>query len=144
VPACLRPGWDYQKIPRDSWLRRRRGWKYKTLRQQSVATEIYPATELAGANEFVHLKERGVLIAQKGYHWNGASGPTFDTPATMRASLFHDALYQLLREGKIDPRDRREADELLMSVMVEDGAWRWRARLWLLAVRLFAGRYARA
>lgn len=135
--TALKPGWDYQKVKHPRY-------KYATLRQQSVETEIYPEVEICGANGFVYLKERGVLMAQKGYHWDGASGPTFDTSSTMRASLFHDCLYQLLREKQLDVDDyRKDADELLYRLMREDGAWRWRARLWLWAVRWFAGKAAR-
>ncbi len=56
------------------------------------------------------------------YAWDGPSGPTFDTPTNMRASLFHDALCQLINDGLLDKKYRRYADELLRTHMLEDQA----------------------
>jgi hypothetical protein len=40
----------------------------------------------------------------------------------MRGSLVHDALYQLMREGLLDPEQWREpADSLLRAICREDG-----------------------
>ena len=36
----------------------------------------------------------GHIIVRKGYCWDGPSGPTLDTEDAMRASMFHDVLYQ--------------------------------------------------
>ena len=90
-------------------------------------TKIRPTRNETGKNGLIALTAEGALTCFKGYCWDGPSGPTFDTAATMRASLFHDALYQLMRERKLHVKlHRRVADELLRNVMVEDGAWRWR------------------
>lgn len=62
------------------------------------------------------------------------------------APLLHDALYQAagrLPEGHVVPtRDfsRRDADQLFMRVMQEEGVNRVRRRTAYLAVRLFGGR----
>ena len=88
---------------------------------------------------WVRLTFDGVLEIKAGYAWDGASGPTFDTKSTMRASLVHDALYQLMRAGKLSQEDRKAADELLYALMIQDGAWSWRAKLWLATLRKFAG-----
>ena len=40
----------------------------------------------------------------------------------MRGSLVHDALYQLMRQGHLDPEEHREiADEELRRICQEDG-----------------------
>jgi hypothetical protein len=109
------------------------GWKLP--RRQSVST----------GGGWVHLTGDGRLTIQRGYCWDGASGPTLDTPSTMRASLVHDALYQLLRERKLPPTYRCRADACLERIMLRDykGDWpRWhafRVRCWGWALRRFAG-----
>ncbi len=128
-------GSDYRKV---------KGYKYQTLLSQQVETGIEPERSIVGEHGWVVLDANGSLVARIGYCWDGPSGPTFDTATTLRASLFHDCLYQLFREEKLSAEKYREAaDRLLRWVMLEDGAWRWRARLWLWAVRRFAKGAAR-
>ena len=77
----------------------------------------------------------------KGYRWDGPSGPAIDTENAMRASLVHDALYQLIRLGHIPPETRKTADQLFLKILKEDGVSfprRWR---FYLAVRCFGGRH---
>ena len=83
----------------------------------------------------VELNPEGMLYIKANFIWDGASGFTIDTPATIRASLVHDALYQLIKAGADIPR--KKADRLLYKIMRQDGASRIRARCWLIAVRLF-------
>ena len=56
----------------------------------------------------------------------------------MRASLVHDALYQLIRMGKLHPSYREAIDNLLYQICLEDGMWKWRAQTWCWAVKKFA------
>ena len=80
----------------------------------------------------------GLLIISAGYAWDGPSGITIDTKSFMRGSLFHDAVYQLLREGKlIIPDGRKLADKLLRAICIEDGMWKIRAWWVYRAVRMF-------
>lgn len=69
----------------------------------------------------------GVLTLKKGYAWNGASGPTRDTPSTMRGSAGHDALYQLISEGSIGIQQRGIIDDYFKQWILEDGMSRIRA-----------------
>ncbi len=57
----------------------------------------------------------------------------------MRASLVHDALYELIRKGYLRESDRNVADNELYERCIEDRMWKFRARAWLRAVRRFAG-----
>lgn len=84
----------------------------------------------------------GVLRVCKGYAWDGASGPTKDTRSSIRSSLLHDAFYQMFREGQLNLKWRRYADDMLYNICVEDGMPKWRAYYWWLAVRWFAKRAA--
>ena len=80
----------------------------------------------------------GVLTCQVGFSWNGPSGPAFDTPTFMRGSIFHDALYALMRAGHLDQDYRRNADYMIDKINKEAGMWKPR-RMWVLrGVRLFA------
>jgi hypothetical protein len=79
-----------------------------------------------------------VLWIVTGYAWDGASGPTIDTRSVIRASLVHDALYQLMRLGVLDRGWRATADADLARIMIEDGAWRIRAAAWRVAVSALA------
>ena len=116
------------------------GYKYTTRRNWWCATPLVgQAARSDGGPPWVELDSSGVLMIRAGYAWDGASGPTVDSKSSMRASLVHDALYQLLRAGKLSPEARAAADKMLEDLCVADGMWRWRARLWWAAVRKWAG-----
>lgn len=80
-----------------------------------------------------------LLTIEKGYAWDGPSGPTWDSKNSMRASLAHDALYQLMRLGVIPESCREPADRVLYGLCVEDGMFQWRAWAWWKGVRWGAG-----
>lgn len=86
---------------------------------------------------WIFLGEDGWLSVKHGYAWDGSSGPTFDTRNTMRASLLHDAIYELIRKEQLPADSKERADELYYSYLVADGVWKIRARWHYTAVRLF-------
>ncbi len=112
------------------------GYKYQLKTVYMGATGIKPRTPIG--NQFLTLYPDGILIITKGYAWDGPSGPTIDTPSFMQASLVHDALYQLMREGLVDINYRKDADLLLYKIAREDGMWKLRALWTYWAVRRFA------
>ncbi len=69
------------------------------------------------------LSADGLLIINKGYAWDGASGPMIDIKSLMRASLVHDALYQMMRMELLGSYYKGIADLLLYEIAVEDGMW---------------------
>jgi hypothetical protein len=88
--------------------------------------------------DYIRLRPDGKLLIKPRYAWDGASGPTKQTPDTKRGSLFHDALYQLMREGLLDRKKYRiYADELLRKICLEDGMSKGRADNFYWAVRHF-------
>jgi hypothetical protein len=112
-------------------------YKYQLLEDFEVRTPIVnAAAQIPG---FITLRQDGTLIVHAGYAWDGASGPTIDTKSSMRASLAHDALYQLERAGHLGQEWRAAADQVLHDLCVKDGMWSWRAKAWLWGVRTFAG-----
>lgn len=113
------------------------GYKYVTARDHVFKVAVHP--ELLIVTPFIRLGADGTLWIQAGYAWDGPSGPTIDTPDSMRGSLVHDALYQLMREGFLDRKLWREpADVEMRRIMLEDGMLPARAEAWFMAVRAFA------
>ena len=62
------------------------------------------------------------MIVKNGYAWDGTSGLIIDTDGNLRASLVHDALYQLMRNGKLKPRKkyRDKVDKLFRRMCKDD------------------------
>ena len=77
------------------------------------------------------------------YAWDGASGPTVDTKATMYAGLVHDALYQLIRLEVLPMSSRKGVDKLFRRLLKEDGMTFFRRWYFYRAVRWFGAASAR-
>jgi len=116
------------------------GYKYEFL--SPYGHDVNPARFPCRNPDNGYLTVRGrLLIAHKGYAWDGASGPALDTPTIMRASLIHDAMYQCIRDEHVAPEHaaqaRAYADAVFRRVCLADGMWRVRAWWVWAAVRLF-------
>lgn len=95
------------------------GYDYQLEADYSINIPIFPLTDII--TPFIHLNTSGTLLIRYGYAWDGASGPAIDTKSIMRASLVHDALYQLMRQGHLDPEVwRRTADKVFQGIYKED------------------------
>lgn len=117
-----------------------RGYNYQLKRRYSISTPLRP--DRAVGNDFVSLTASGKLTLQAAYAWDGASGAP-DLASVMRASLVHDGLYQLIREGLLDANDfRDDADELFYELCVEDGLQKALARAAYLAIRELGAGFA--
>ncbi len=112
-----------------------KGYKYQTVNDYTLFTGITPPKSLVF--KWAILSDNGYLTIIHDYAWNGASGPTIDTENSIRASLVHDVLYQMIRLGFLDAKWKDRADELLYELCVEDGMFRVRAAIWKQAVKLF-------
>jgi len=114
------------------------GYKYQLAEEYSISVPIKPKTTIM--SDFILLTTKGELIINKGYAWDGPSGPTIDTKNFMRGSLVHDALYQLMKEKSLDRKKYRKiADKILIQCCKEDGM-NFIRRSWVYTgVRLFAG-----
>lgn len=109
-------------------------YKYQNIDPVKVQTEI---KGFVSGNNYVHLSISGILTIEKGYAWDGPSGPTIDTKTFMRGSLVHDGLYQLMREGDIPKSYRDYADKLLRDICIEDGMNRFRAWYVYISLKYF-------
>jgi hypothetical protein len=116
----------------------KKGYKYQLKQLFMFQTGITGSA--SGSNYWCGLSANGVLTANDGYAWDGVTS-AFDTKASLRASLVHDVLYQLIREGKLPSSMKKDADEEFYRICVQDGVWSVRAKYMWLAVRLF-GKFA--
>lgn len=120
----------------------RAGYKYQLAEDYSVIVPVVPERDIS--LRFIKLTLEGRLTIREDYAWDGPSGPTQDTPDSLRASLVHDALYALMREGQLDAaRWRDVADREFYRVLIEDGMETGRARAWYRGVCIFAEPSAR-
>jgi hypothetical protein len=113
------------------------GYKYSLLDRYQHQTILRPEESLAAPLGWVRLNRQGMLTLKKGYAWDGPSGPAIDSKSFMRGSLVHDALYQLMREKLLPRSFRKQADEILWMICLEDGMSRVRADYVYQAVRAF-------
>lgn len=110
---------------------------YKAGYKYQITRDMHYQTTILGYDidiEYIRLTPDGLLTLKKGYAWNGASGPTWDTKNSQRGSGEHDAGYQLIRLGYL-PRETKEYfDQLLYDLCVQDGMFKFRAAYWKWAV----------
>ena len=112
------------------------GYKHQLYESFSIQLPVNPTIVYDG--EYLSLDINGVLTIKKGYCWDGASGPTFDTENCKKPSLVHDALYQLMRIEVIRRSYRKHADKLFYHMLRDNGMWYIRAKLWYRSVRVAA------
>ena len=83
------------------------------------------------------------MVVEKDYAWDGPSGPTIDTPNSMRASLVHDVLYQAMRERGFSKKFRWRADLEFLRILKSEGMWFLRRWIWWFGVRIWGDEHAR-
>jgi len=118
------------------FIRYRSDYKYQLAEGYTIKTLLRPETAIT--TDFIDLDIAGNLLIKNTYAWDGPSGPVKDTPENMRASLVHDALYQLMRIKELNARTfRKTADVQFMVICKEDGVSSRTANLWYRALRRF-------
>ena len=135
--------------------RKLKGYKFSTTRDLTFVLD-WPADENWTSEPLALSLPEGVCIGKwvglelgpldiaAGYAWDGARGPAINTKNWLRASLVHDALYQLMRSGEMDSaRYRLIVDQIMLEMLLEDRMWEPRARVAFWAVRRFGEKYAR-
>jgi len=118
------------------------GFKYQTKETFWIETGLTVGKEVR--THFVRLLPTGTLIIEKGFAWDGASGPTIDTESSFIGGLVHDALYRLMQQGLLDVKDyKKPADKLFYELLISQGMWKWRAGIWYDGVKDFGGSSAK-
>jgi len=118
-----------------------KGYKYILMQDISIAVDLPDIEQNSANRSYAYISVRdGILTIRKGYAWDGASGPTWDDKTNMLASLVHDAIYQLMREGLLKSDKlhdyRRYADAVLVAICRANGMSRIRAWLWYQCIRI--------
>lgn len=115
----------------------RAGYRYQLAKTYLTSLEyVKPPTDIWF--DWTCLTAGGFIEIRKDYAWDGPSGPAMDTKNAMRGSLVHDACYQLLRLGFLDPVLREAIDREYRRICREDGMSRLRAWIHFRALRRFA------
>jgi len=115
-------------------IKYRAGYKYQLHADYSIQTDIIPVSEVNEA--FIKLSLSGELTVLQGYAWDGVSGIAIDTRNSMRASLVHDALYQLMRFEQVSAAQYKDqADRLFEKICVDDGVTSFVARVYYLVLK---------
>lgn len=113
-------------------IRYSEGYKYQLEALYACET---PVTGTLIEDDLFTLYATGLLVIRKGFAWDGASGPTFDTKNSMRASLVHDVFCVCMRDGRLSYEKWQDTiNEFFRQQCIEDGMWHWRAGLWHAAV----------
>jgi len=149
------------ELIKKSWGARllRRGYKYRltepyelvlyntplyhgTWHQNKLTKACIEISRVFDGPGFAHDIARPFrLRIEKGYCWDGVSGPTIDTPRNIPGSLPHDALYELSRAGLLEPGFRKWADQVARAVWERDEFRTPGLYYWVL--RVFGGFAAR-
>ena len=114
-----------------------KGYKYQLKETVRLQTNIAPLDPCV-VQGFIYLDPDGTLIIYHGYAWDGCSAAP-DLKGAMFASLVHDALYQLIKEGLLDIAWKHVADELFYDLMIQYGTPVILAKLYRLGVVEFGG-----
>lgn len=94
----------------------------------------------AGKAGFISFDAAGRVTVQVGYVWDGASGPTIDTPDSVCAALGHDVMYELMALGLLPvyvfkgPADLWFYERLRADGMPALRAWYWYKAVYVLGV----------
>ena len=88
-------------------------------------------------NEYFALDTDGLLTIYSGYSWDGVSGPMIDSDNSMLGGCVHDALYQMIRMGLIEPMEKEFADLIMKQLFIRCGMSKIRAGYAYYGVKWF-------
>lgn len=113
----------------------RSGYKYQLAKDYPITTNIKPDKDID--EKFIKMDVNGNLKILEGYAWDGPSGPVVDTKENMRASLVHDALYQLMRQRHLLVKKWKDkADLLFKKICIADGVPPQTAQIYYLGLKI--------
>ena len=118
-------------------IKYRKGYKYSLWETYRVQLKYILGYQVK--HRLFELEPDGWLTIHEDYPWDGASGPTWDTITSMRASLVHDVLFEMMRLGLLPQDCFHPANTEFHAILIEDGMWKFRANCWFDAVEDYAG-----
>ena len=112
--------------------RKTKGYKYLLVEEERLQVTIPGTID----HKYIVL-DMGEMIIKTGYAWDGSSIPlkkwfkwVWDSDRYCKtASLVHDALSQLMREGLLDKSYKEYADGLYKDMCIAGGMGKWQAGL---------------
>ena len=120
--------------------RKRRGRAYKfVLERTHVEWRHIKVAHPGFYAGHLEISSAGRLTISAGYAWDGATWCP-DLRSIIPASLVHDALCQLSREGAIAPDQRQRIDEIFREICLDSGMWPPLACFAYRMVRLLGGK----
>ena len=112
-----------------------KGYKYVLAETVERYGPIKPTEDIVLPDECIELYKDGLCRGLKGFPWDGASGPTFDTKSVMEPSFWHDIICRLHKLGYLTDAQRKQGDKQLAKDMKDRKNWFIRVRIWYRGVR---------
>lgn len=109
-------------------------YKYKLISPFKYKTDLITTT---CNTHYTKLKKTGEIYINNEYAWDGGSFIAIDNKPMMYASLIHDSLYQLIREGYMSYKFKKIADIIFKEALINYGSSKIRATWCYLAVKYF-------
>lgn len=116
-------------------LKYMKGFKYQMVDSFHVDIDIHPPVAIR--TDFATLSTHGLLILKKGCASDGPSGPTIDTPETIKGAFVHDELCKMIRYGLLDRSFKEQVDAAAYKVWIASGMHKERADLWMDILKQF-------
>ena len=117
-----------------------KSYKFELAQTYQIQTEIFPEKQIV--ESYVGLGVDGLLTIFNGFKIDGVTH-SITTSNVMRAAFVHDALYQLMRSGKLPLSYKDKSDKLFYDILIKDGTAKFRAWYMYQAVKLFGEKYAK-
>ena len=122
------------------YYRKRKKYKYVLEKESKYNVDI---PIVAFESNYLIVTNDKCLVIKKGYAWDGATG-IIDSKKFLEASLVHDALYQLMRAGKIDKRYKDDIDKMLKLFCYNAGTSKLLSWLIYMATKLFGSYFTKS
>ena len=118
------------------FIRFRADYKCQLAEDYQMNIPIQPKADIITG--FIKLNTVGRLTVKNGYAWDGPSGPVVDMRQNLRASLVHDAIYQLMRNNLLSAHvHRKTSDKLFRDICKADGVSSITANVYYKSLRRF-------
>lgn len=112
------------------------GFKYQVVNEFVIIIKDFkPSCNII--DEFCEFYTDGTLVIKRGFAWDGASGPTFDTKNSFIPSIVHDVFYRFIRKGFLDISVKTIADDIFYKMLRANGMCFIKAFMWYLGVHFF-------
>jgi hypothetical protein len=106
-----------------TYTRFRKGYRYQLAEDREfIHTPLRPKEDIV--TTFIELRTDGTLLTKLGYAWDGRSG-LLRRKKTKGPSLFHDAVYQLIRRGHLPPEAKQIADDYYVRLLRKNKVAKW-------------------